>query len=163
MGKKLAIGGIVVIAACLAVIAYAALDVAKTYRAANPTPTPTPAERCDGWLEWERDSPDLASAFPIHWAILDEVQASKEQYRDWRDQVRDLRSDLDDANPPLVLQEHAEMAGHWLDIMDWMLVGLHNNGELTNPDDLISLDYRADQMGILWSDAILECQPSERT
>lgn len=125
----------------------------------------TASAPCHGWLEWEAAWPESSVLFPVHWALLDGEQLSKEEYREWGDIVDDVRSDMEDApQAPYALKEYLRWTDLWLQSLDYMLATLHNRGEVLSPQiDYSQLDYRADQMGIEWSNAILECQPSDRT
>lgn len=125
----------------------------------------TASAPCHGWLEWEESWPQSSVLFPIHWNLLDREQLSKAEYREWGDIVDEVRSDMEDASEaPYALKEYLRWTDLWLQSLDYMLANLHNRGEVLDPQiDYSQLNYRADQMGAEWGNAILECQPSDRT
>lgn len=132
----------------------------------DPGFVPSALAPCAGWSEWESRWPDTSVLFPIHWAILDRKQLSKDEYGEWLDLVRDQREEMEDAGAsPYVLQEYTKQAGQWLAVMDQLLYDLYRRGEVDPA--AADLEYKllnsnADQMGIEWGNAILECPPSDR-
>jgi hypothetical protein len=149
----------------LAVITVVVMALWKPWQTEGFDVRETASAPCHGWLEWEADWPESSVLFPVHWALLDREKLSKAEYLEWGDIVDEVRGDMEDApEAPYVLKDYLRWTDLWLQSLDYMLATLHNRGEVLDPQiDYVQLNYRADQMGIEWGNAILECQPGDRT
>ncbi|CAN5837841.1 hypothetical protein BH20CHL3_BH20CHL3_03580 [soil metagenome] len=157
------IGRTVLVAIIVSVAVYATFSLWPDDDSPNPGFVPSALAPCAGWSEWESRWPDTSAVFPIHWAIQDGEQLSKDEYRDWLNLVRYIRDDMEDAGPsPYVLQEYQTKAKQWIEVLDRMVHDLFSDGEVDFTLDFNLLEYTSNQMGIEWGNAILECPPSAR-